>query len=182
MWPWEWLVRWPWDLASAEETAEANAIIWTGILAFLVAAWGVVSQRRVTRRQVTLEHLAGLENDEDFIKAKTQFLHLSQEPGGLAPWAEEAKESTEETQSIRLVLNNMELIAIGIQTGIIDYTLYRRFQRTTALRLWKLGAPFVHALRSRLNSDSLYHEYEEMARWLRDHQMPRRRRFLADFW
>jgi hypothetical protein len=98
--------------------------------------------------------------------------------GGLGPWA--AQEKGEDVQSIRLVLNELELVSIGIQRGIIDFELYKLWRRSGVIRFWNYSSPFVIALPARLNNDSIYHEFEAMVGWMRDNRMPRKHRWR--FW
>jgi hypothetical protein len=165
-----------WTSIAAFLKAPTNvgAFLAIGIVAALVAIWGVTTQRAIARRRATLDHIARSLSDRDLIQAHLRFIQLAKEPGGLAPWADVDKEKSEETQTIKTVLNEFELIAIGIQRGIIDYQLYVRWFRTGAILYWRHGAPFVHALRARVQNDAVFHEFEEMVRWFRENKMPRR--------
>ena len=153
---------------------EVGAVLVTGVAAVVVTVWGILSQRAISRRRATLDFIARTESDADLIEARQTFISLARAPGSLAPWADEAKEKLDEVRSIRLVLNEFELIAIGIQRGIIDSELYRRWYRSGTIQYWTFAAPFILALRARTNNDALYHEFEEMVRWFRDNRMPRR--------
>jgi hypothetical protein len=136
--------------------------------------WGVASQRAIGRRQTTLEHLRRSEDDTNLNAARKRFIALAKAPGGLAAWADEDKENSEETQTIRLVLNTYELVAIGIQRGIIDYELYKRWYRSGTIKHWQHAAPFVAALRGRLQNDAIYREFEVLVHWLNGTKPPRR--------
>lgn len=156
---------------------EVGAIFVTAAIAAILAFWGVISQRQIARRQKTMEHITNSESDKDLIKARQTFIELAKAPGGLAPWADADKEKTDEAQAIRLILNDFELISISIQFGVMDYALIRRFERGSVIRYWFYAAPYVYSLRARLGSDALYHEFEEMARWMKAKNMPRRQYF-----
>ena len=150
-----------------------------GVVAALIAIWGVVTQRSVARRRATLDLISALERDRDVIEARRKFIALAKAPGGLAPYADADKEPTHEAQSIRLILNEFELIAIGIQRGIVDYELYKRWNRSGAIMVWNYAAPFVMTLRARTSNDAIYHEFQEMVRWLKGEIMPKRGRFFG---
>lgn len=170
---------------------EARVIFWTGAVAALIALWGVLSQRRISRRHATLDHLTALEADEDLIEAREIFNNMIRSPGKIAKliqWVphpenrdngEPSKKKKKQLQAVRTVLNSNELIAIGIQMGIIDYELYKRYSRSTFIRDWNHAAPFVHELRRLYGSDSFYHEFEEISRWMRGNEMPRRTRWWS---
>lgn len=161
---------------------EVGAVFVTGGLATLVAIWGVLSQRAIARRQATLEYISHLESDRDIILARQTFVKISKDPGGTAIWAEADKEQADEALAIGRVLNSYELVAIGIQRGIIDYELFLRWHKTSAIRYWERGAPYVMRIRERLNNDMFYHEYEQMVGWFKGNQRPPLRRRWAGIW
>lgn len=150
------------------------AIAGTALIAGSIALWGVLSQRAIARRTLTLNHMRSLDSDKDMIAARKKFIELAGKPEGLTPWADPGKESSEEVQAIRLVLNDFELIAVGIQFGTIDYEFYRRYNRSTVIKYWYAAAPFVYSVRKQIKSNVIYHEFEEMARWFEDNRPPKR--------
>lgn len=81
-----------------------------------------------------------------------------------------------------MVLNDYELIAIGIERGIIDDKTYRRWFRSGVVKDWRSAAPFIMAIRERTGNDHLFHEFEDMARrYLDGKGMPRRQIFWSKF-
>ena len=145
----------------------------------VIAIWGIISQRSIARRRATLDHIVRSQGDGDLIGARQTFISLAKEPGGLAIWAEADREKSRETQSIALVLNEFELLAIGMQRGIIDFELYRRFNRSGVIHYWNHAAPFVHALRARVDNQMIYHEFEELKRWMEDSAPPKRNHWIG---
>src|SRR5690606_24978593 len=103
--------------------------------------------------------------------------------GGLRPFAEEECEKNEDTQRIKTVLNEFELVAIGIQRGVIDYELYRRWYRSGVTKYWMFSKPFVERLRERTANKALYHEFEELARWMANEKpkTPKRWAWIGKF-
>ncbi|HEY8581043.1 MAG TPA: DUF4760 domain-containing protein [Beijerinckiaceae bacterium] len=152
---------------------EATLVI--GAVAALIAVWGVLTQRAIARRRATFDHIAKTEADADVIKARRKFIELAKANGGLARWAEEEHERSEEVQSIKLILNDFELIAIGIQRGIIDMEFYKRWYKSGVVRHWSHAHPFVAALRSRTRNNMLFHEFEQLAGWFDDNKAPPRK-------
>lgn len=149
-----------------------GAVIISGIAA-AVAFWGVMTQRAIARRRATLDMLTASEADGDLIRARKKFIELAKH-GGLAQYAVDSKEDSDETQAIRIVLNEFELLAIGIQRGIIDYQLYLRWNRSATIKYWSHAIPFVHDLRARLNNPKIYQEFEVLVGWLQKGSMPKR--------
>lgn len=136
------------------------------VLALGVAIWGVLTQRMIARRKATMEHLAIDNTDGDMIKARTHFIELAKAEGGLAKWAEPAHERSEQLESIRLILNDFELVSNSIQFGIMDFEFYKQNSHGTVSRYWECAAPFIHALRAKTGRQSLYKEFEVLAGWI----------------
>ena len=156
-----------------------QATLLIGFFAAVIAVWGVITQRAIARRRATLDYISRTESDGDLIFAQRKFIELATSEGGLGPWADIG--SGTEVQCIRLVLNDLELVSIGIQRGIIDYELYRRWRRSGVIRYWNYSAPFITRLRAKLQNEAIYHEFEQMVWWMRGTQPPRRRRWLS-YW
>jgi hypothetical protein len=145
---------------------EVGAVLVSGLVGALVAIWAILSQRQISRRQVTLEHITRLETDKDFNEAVQRFIAIAHANGGILPYAEEDKEKDPDTQKVKLVLNTFELIAIAIHKRIIDAEMYSRWFRSGTIRYWNHAHLFVDRLRDRLNNPKIYHELEQMVDWL----------------
>jgi Domain of unknown function (DUF4760) len=151
---------------------EATFVI--GLLAAAIAVWGVATQRQIARRRATFDHISKTEADADFIKARRTFIALARQEGGLAPWAEEDKQNSEECQLLRLVLNDFELVSIGIQRNIIDEEFYKRWYKSGVIKNWQYASPLIARLRERTGNQNLFHEFEQMYNWFRDDKPPDR--------
>ena len=149
----------------------------TALLAAIIALWGVVSQRTIARRQMTYEQIVKFLTDKDLIEARRKFIELSKGHDGLGPYATVDKETSPKSQNIVLTLNFFELVSIGIQHGIIDYELFKMWNKTTVIQYWGYASPFASALRSRLGNDLIFHEFEAMANWFKSASMPPKRRW-----
>jgi hypothetical protein len=158
-----------------------DATFVTAGLAALIAIWGVITQRQIASRRATLDYIVDWKSNRELIKARLEFIKLAKAPGGLAPWADKEKEHTIEAQYIGEILNRYELTSIGIQRGILDYKLYRMLRRTVTIRDWNHAHPYAVSLRNRLENPIIYHEFEEMVRWLKDDKPPRRRLWWGKF-
>jgi hypothetical protein len=144
----------------------------SSLIAAAVALWGFQYQRASTRRRNTFEHIARMEADQSFIDARRKLIELSKTSVGLAAWAAEEKEGTLEAQSIRLVLNQFEIVSIGIELGILDFETYKRWFQSTVIRFWAHSESYIKSLRARTNNPALFHEFEAMAQWMRDGKAP----------
>lgn len=166
----------PGKLGAFFMTPQVYVSIAASLIAAIIAIWGVITQRVIARRRATIDYITRQQSDGDLILARQKFIELSKDAAGLAHWAAEANENTEQAGYIRLVMNEHELIAIAIQKGVIDYGMYKRWNKSSTIKYWNHGAPFVMALRHRLGNPAIFHEFEELVGWLLDkeNKMPKR--------
>jgi hypothetical protein len=153
---------------------ENYVVFTTSGLAALIAVWGVISQRQISRRKTTLELIARNEADHDIIAARTTFTNLAKAKVGIAKWAEEKHVQSSETHAIRLFLNQFELISIGVQKGVLDGEFWRFWYKSGTIATWDYAEPFVKALRKRVGNDMVYHEFEELAKAFKGNKLPKR--------
>lgn len=139
-----------------------------------IAIWGVITQRIIARRKATLDHLARLDSDKDLLDARETFTRLNEDPGGLSKWAEKAAFGSPELKAIRLVLNENERLAIGIQFGILDYAFVKRHSKGSIVSDWDRAAPFVSLLRARTGKPAIFYEFEDLADRLASNRRPKR--------
>lgn len=133
-----------------------------GIVAATIAINGIGTQRDIARKRATLDVILKSEADKDLIEARRCFKRLAHDQNGLVPFALFEKEGSAETEAIRIVLNEFELIAIGIDRGILDEELYRQWYRTGVLLHWKHAHPFIEELRRRTENPLIYKSFEAL--------------------
>lgn len=139
-----------------------------GGIASLIAIWGVISQRALARRRATIDHISGLINDHDYIKARQKFVDIANSETGLLPYAELENDDADNNAAVQLILNNYELMAIGIQRGILDFKVMKRYARGTILKHWDVAAPFIIRLRIVANNQRVYQQFETLKNWMSD--------------
>ncbi len=115
------------------------------------------------------------EADHDIIQARAIFNKLSEPSGKLARYTQASDLDSEETDMVRMVLNDYEILSIGVQAGIFDLGIIRLYMKGTVLRDWSRSAPFIMKLRTEVANDFVYYEFESLSDWLRDDRKPKRR-------
>lgn len=153
---------------------EVAAVLFTALIAAAIAAWGIFSQRAISRRVYTLTYLSKNETDKDMIEARKNFIEISKNVSEFISAADPSKDADEVAKSIRIVLNDFELISIGIQRGVIDFETYKLWYKTGTINYWDRSKPFIEAIRTREKNPMLFHEFETLVGWLRDHKKPKR--------
>lgn len=172
-----------WIFSGIWRHKEVSVGLFSAIVAAIIAIWGIFSQRSISRRVFTLSCLSDKEIDKDLIAAKSAFIRSVHEDPSLEKLAGEDQDGTPEAGSARTVLNNFELISIGIQKGVIDYDTYKLWFRTGTIDYWNKAEPLVTKLRRRESNEMLYHEFESLVKWLRGSKKPKRGYIIGHwFW
>lgn len=140
--------------------------------ATLIAVWGVYSQRMITRRQTTVQHLFALKADTSIQLNIKQVIEASRGDKNLAQWSDKENIGEETTLAIIAVLNDYELLSTGIQTGIYDYEIVRKYDASTIKRIWSNTHPFIAALRNRTQIPTLWKEFELLHCWIEKSKNP----------
>ena len=176
------------------DTQTASVIV--GATAAVVAAWGIYSSRIVTRRKTTIEYIYNLLNDHDYIAAKLAFNILAKaddkmleyvpkgEPEGLSEERTGGNPSQLDDwyatkSAIVLILNNYELIAIGIQRGVLDYKIVERYMRAIVTAHWEASRTYIEKLRTDRGNDNLFSEFKTLNGWMKGDVEKPKSRFWA---
>lgn len=86
---------------------EAGATIVIGLLATIVAAWAIISQRSVARRQATMELIFQQDGDAEVIEARRRFNEIAQSNGGVERYVSSREFTQEEDFRYRKVLQKL---------------------------------------------------------------------------
>ncbi len=148
-----------------------NPIVLTGSLAAMLAIWGVISQRQISRRKSTFDYIGKLTNDPDWISAADEFAKCV-ENGTLESLANSGMLTSPEARKIQLLLNNYENVSIGIQYGIIDFKIIKDNWRSNIKYHWTKGNAFIVKMREKTKTPTLFCEFEKLHHWINDNKKP----------
>jgi len=145
------------------------------LFGFLIAYSSYISQREMARKRATLDLMNKNIWDKDSVEAQNMFISLalhSKEPDdgqGLEFWANSRHSNSQQYQMIRSVMNDYELIALGIRKGIIDENFYKFFYKSAVLSHWDYAEAYVNKLRGLKKNGNIFIEYENLVRhWKND--------------
>lgn len=142
------------------------------ILSFVGVILTLIWNRKIARKRATLDMVLAEETDADYVKQRTKFVKL-RDAGHMAKWADPTSTTSDESATIRAILNRYELIAIGIGQGIVDEQSYRRWCRTTLVKDWVESKSLVMQLRNNSKTPTFYIEFEALARkWAKASEKP----------
>ena len=130
------------------------------IIGAAVFAW--IWQRGIARRTLTFQTLETQMWDKDFIEQRRIFVGLRENHGNadLTALARPEKDDDENAQAVRIILNNYELMSIGIKQGVLDEKMVNDYHRTTWVKDFERMRPYIEAVRQDRISKA-YIVYEE---------------------
>jgi len=138
------------------------------------AAVGVVAtivwNRIVTRRRATIDILLADQTNFELLKVRAEFARHN---GSFDPLFDRSTWFTPESFFLISICNRYELVAIGIQEGIVDERLYKKTWRTTLVRDWIRLRSGIISRRNQANHPAMFCEFETLAkRWANASEMP----------
>ena len=80
--------------------------------------------------------------------------------------------------TIIAILNDYELLNVGIKNGVFEYDIIQKWNATTIKRYWSAAHPFVVAMRNRVGVQGLWQEFELLHSWVSGTKRP----FWALWW
>ena len=123
------------------------------------------------RKRATIDILIQENQDNELVQAKRIVTNLPENASFikyLEPSFCGTKESEAEKESIRILLNRYEFIALGIRNGAFEEEIYKRLKYSDIMDTWKNAKPMIMELRRLKGRNTYYQELEWLAdRWER---------------
>lgn len=112
-----------------------------------IFAW--IWQRGIARRALTFQTLEQQMWDKDYIDQRKIFVGLRENHGSndLADLAKAENDDNNNAQAVRIILNNYELMCIGMKKGVLDEQMVKDYHRTTWLKDYDRMKPYIDAVR-----------------------------------
>lgn len=128
------------------------------------------SAQAAARTRATVDLILHTQTNESHCSRRNKYLALRAGDDGIAalvPHAHKAGKDNESAAIVREILNHYEMVAIGIDTGIIDEPMYMRYYKSTLVKDWEECQTFIQNLRKFEKSNSFYCEFEKLAKkWI----------------
>lgn len=152
----------------------AGAIILSACIGGVIALFSINEQRKIARRRATLDMLVKKEWDREYAQARAKFIKLRNSELGLGMWATKDHHGSEQYLLINSVLNDYEIIALGIRKQILDEEFYKLWFRTSFLKDYNAARPFIEELRTNISrTNVIFKELEALAvRWEKEPNKP----------
>lgn len=123
------------------------------------------------RKRATIDILIQENQDDELVQAKKIVTKLPENASFLKclePSSRGKKKTEAEKESIRILLNRYEFIALGIRNGAFEEEIYKRLKYSDIMDTWKKAKPMIMELRRLKGRDTYYQELEWLAdRWER---------------
>jgi len=158
-----------WAYFRVANDAETHLAVLGAGLAATIAIWGVVNQWAISRRQLTIQFIRDLETDKEYAEALALF-NAAANSGNIKSYAlsppkspKVYKEWVKTEAAIALILNQQEIIAIGVGNSILDYRLLCAWFRTSYIKRYDRAKPYIDEIRTQTSTVTLFVEFERFA-------------------
>ena len=142
----------------------AGAIVLIGLLAW----W---YNHHLASLRATLDYISTTEVTSDqWLTLRKEIAELKKAGSLVAVLgASKEEEKSGDVATICTFLNHFELTAVGVKHGIINKKLYSEWFRGAYINTWQDAKSFITELRSRKAQDSLFVEFEDLAKeWIKE--------------
>lgn len=124
---------------------------------------------KLSRQRATIDLILTQKSDQNLIESKKAVSTIHSCGGDFTALASRDRAKDENRAHILTILNNYEFIALGIREEALDESIYKRAVYSQAVRDWKAMRAFVMELRRQNSIDTLFQEFELLARrWEKD--------------
>ena len=123
----------------------------------------LITNRGIARRRATLDLILHIESDGDLIKSRNAFTDIKRSDVRSTAYGHQDQRASEEAGHIRTVLNINELVAVSIQEGVIDETVFRRWFNSAFIDDYKSMTGYIEETRKWRNPH-VFKELEALAK------------------
>jgi hypothetical protein len=163
------MAEWPIAIITALNNGSGTswAILISATAAFVAVFVAGHLNRKTQRLVLTFQNQASLIWDEDYLKFRAIFIaKRDSDNGTITALAQKESQANEDAAAVRTIMNDYELIAIGIRDGILDEAFLLAFNRKTAIMDFDKMKPYIDEMRRVQSNDAIYAEFEKMVgRW-----------------
>ncbi|MEO1641561.1 MAG: DUF4760 domain-containing protein [Pseudomonadota bacterium] len=143
------------------------ASVVSAVTAWLVSRRVIRANQAIARKRATLDLIERSESTDFYLSVYSTFREVLTSEGGFDAITDpKVPILQEQRRKVIAFLNTYELIAIGIEDGILDEELYKKYMRGTVVRHWYGAKPFVEHLRRSTNDSKApkaFVEFEGLA-------------------
>lgn len=138
-----------------------GAIVGSALIGATVAVLAIWHQRAIARKRAMIDALLTKNWDRNYIEARSEFVRLRDDRAALLEAAKLANAEGDDASTIRSILNDYEITALGIKRGILDEKIFKLWFRTSFLDDHEKLKSYIEEIRRR--NRRAYVELEELA-------------------
>ena len=151
------------------------AILGAASIAWVIAIWTILANKKIQRRRVTVAYMSHLSWDGDYTEVRKKFLELKAQGIHFSKIAEDyhalpdkkhnakqgklsLKQQTiiDNHDIIRKILNEYESMAIAIRMGVYDKKIIKISRRQIILSDLRMSGSFIGTIRKKLKPKNAY--------------------------
>jgi Domain of unknown function (DUF4760) len=153
------------DLMNAHQNfdfIQAAGVIVSIIIALIV----LILNQRSNKKRETLILISSIRNSEQYKETRRAYLKVVNTTTNLVDFAKEENSEKQQTILIEEMLNQYELVALGVRMGTLDEHFYKLWYRTSLITDYHRLKPFIEEVRRWTGVDTYFYQFEMLAnRW-----------------
>lgn len=107
-----------------------------------MARQAILENRSISKRQATLDHILMREWDKEYLQYYEKFSEIRRHPTESFEYYAK-NPNLEKVKFIKRILNDYEMIAVGIKNNILDEDIYKSWERYALLANFKAAKPYI---------------------------------------
>lgn len=139
------------------------AVLLSAAVGATIALRSIAAQRATAAKKEALNHLQRATLDSDLIAARKVVNNLIEKSQADAVALDGDQLAPDELDAVWLALNELELVAVGTASGIIDPSIVAAHRRDLVITYWHALSPIVGQLRERTGNTRFYIRLERVA-------------------
>lgn len=121
----------------------------SAVVAAFISVSSIRANKEIARKRATLDLIERSESTEYYQDLYRSFTEVRKDPRGLEQLVDVTNpEMVRQRQKVINYFNHYELMAIGIEQGVLDEGVYKSFMRSTLVRDWFEASAFIAHLRT----------------------------------
>jgi len=138
-------------------------VLFSALVAILLAVYANRTQRQIARRRATLDILFDLETDREYLECSDVFKDV-RDSYGLEVLLNDGSHLAAKSQTqVDKYLNLNELIALGVFQNILDEEMVHKWMRGPLISDWKAAEKYIKAAREEFDNPKIYRPFQVLA-------------------
>lgn len=133
-------------------------------LTFIVGVVSLIINSKHSKQRATVDLIIRQRDDSEYLPSVRTIMELHKKNRCATEFPELMTPGSPEGEALKKVLNEQELIAVGIREKAFNEEIYKQMQYTGIVNLWNATEKMVYFIRKQRQSKTIYRDFERLAK------------------